>query len=217
MSAISNDAIPLRDAPARFLADDWAKLVDLSGSEAKALEAFTCPEPGMIGYYRLEMLRTLDLSAGERAIREREAAAVELAEALRVRIKDMLTSGHLIGTGFFSGTGQRQNAPPEIWPDLELNFERGEAEGKIGLYTHVVVSEPASAPDADELRARMVEWLARRRDEYGAEKKQALIDFARGTFSGAFRVQAFNAAFREVYGYKRGRPEASRKNEKTEF
>ncbi len=217
MSAIPNDVIPLRDAAMRFLADDWAKLVALTGSNTKAHETLIIPEPGITGFYRMVILQRLTLSAEDRANHEREATAVELAETLRVRINDMLTSGRLIGSGIFSGTGQHQNAPPEVWSDLALNFERGEAEGKIGLYMHVVVSEAASAPDADELRVRMVEWLARRRDEYDAEKKQALIDFAREEFGKAFRVQAFNAAFREVYGHKRGRPEASRKNEKAEF
>ena len=48
----ARDPIKLRDAPARFLKTDWLRLMELKGSDAKAVETLSHPDPGMLVYYR---------------------------------------------------------------------------------------------------------------------------------------------------------------------
>jgi predicted RNase H-like nuclease len=52
----ARDPIKLRDAPARFLKTDWLRLMELKGSDAKAVETLSHPDPGMLVYYRRQVI-----------------------------------------------------------------------------------------------------------------------------------------------------------------
>lgn len=196
------------DAPARFFADDWAELINLVGSAARALEILAQPEPNMIAFYRQQNLEQGSFSQSNRAGEETLDAAQKLADALRVAVKEGLISGDLNGEGIFSGTGEHQSIPTKIWPDLTLNFETAEASGKIGCYLHVVISEPASRVDR---KSQFVDWLKKRFSRVGPELKKELDHAARAEFGEAHQVRPFNNAYSEVYQHERGRPKQSKK------
>ena len=50
----ARDPIKLRDAPARLLKTDWLRLME--GSDAKAIETLSHPDPGMLVYYRRQVV-----------------------------------------------------------------------------------------------------------------------------------------------------------------
>jgi len=125
-----------------------------------------------------------------------------------VSVEEGLISGRLNGEGIFSGTGQHQSIPTKIWPELILNFETGEAKGKIGCYFHVLISEPAARVD---LQSRIVRWLKKRLLGVGPELKKELDHAARAEFGETHQVRAFNDAYSEVYQHERGRPKQSKK------
>ena len=208
MNVRSKHEVALRDAPARFFADDWAELVKFAGSAAGAQEILAQPEPGIIGFYRQQNLERGYFPSAERAEQENLVAAQTLAEALREAVKEDLIAGCLNGEGIFSGTGQHQSIPTIIWPDLTLNFETGEASGKIGCYSYLVISEPAARVDR---KSQIVDWLKKRLLGIGPELKKELDYAARAEFGEAHQVRAFNDAYSEVYQHERGRPKQSRK------
>jgi len=92
------DAINLRDAPGRFLSDDWLRLVQLKGSESGAIEALA-PEPGLIGYLRGELIAEGEGSAEVQAAEE----ASKLAQKMITNLQALGASGQIIGKGIYSG------------------------------------------------------------------------------------------------------------------
>jgi hypothetical protein len=215
-SPFSRRQVPLREAPVRFLASEWARLVELTGSEAGALEILTNPTPGMLSNYRQEAIEHGSGSPEDKAKWKKGAEIDQLAKATTAELKAMLASGQLVGFGIFSLTDRPQKASSKIWMGLHLDFQNSKAtapEGK-GSYSDVTIGKGASPRASDELVASISAWLTKRLTENGSEKRVALMEHARTKYDARFRITAFDQAFREVYGHKRGRPTGSTNNQK---
>lgn len=199
--------IKLVDAPARFLGGDLARLVELTGSGAKALEALSDPDPGILVLLRREIIA--EGRGGSQAQREEEIYAQ--VEKMIADFKKLGAEQRIAASGICSATGLRQVIPPELWDGLKYDFVAGAARPPRGSrsgfsYTFIEIQETRSEADADDLLASLVEWLAQRRANAGVEPKKVLAEAAKAEFASAFRVRIFNEAYRQVYGRSRGRP-----------
>jgi hypothetical protein len=99
------DAINLRDAPRRFLSDDWLRLVELMGSESRAIEALSRPEPPMFVVYRRDLMQGGGGSAEVRAAEEE----AELLQKMIADLRALAASGQIIVEGSIWG---RASAKP---------------------------------------------------------------------------------------------------------
>ena len=115
----TRDPIKLRDAPARFLNTDWLRLMDLKGSDAKAVETLSHPDPGMLAHYRRQVIAAG--RGGQEALAAEDIYA--LVEKMIASFREIGASGQIIGHGIYPWTGLRQPIPPEFWPDLKFDFE----------------------------------------------------------------------------------------------
>src|SRR5208283_2252100 len=97
----------------------------------------------------------------------------------------------------------------EVWKDLGVDFESDRVSSDWGCYNCVKVR--AAAACYDDFHARLVAWLKERRSEQGREPRKILAAVAKTQFGGAYRVRAFNHAYRDAYGRARGRPPATKK------
>jgi hypothetical protein len=145
----ANASISLRDAPARFLTVDWGKLVELTGSETKALDALSNQEPAIIAFYRRGTIEE-GRATGEG---RKEEEAYLLAEKMRADCRSLFASTKLRGTGIFSGTGLSQDIPAEMWTDLALDFANSRAAGRSGNYEYVAITEAPRTNHRDDLHA----------------------------------------------------------------
>jgi len=202
--------IKLSEAPARFFADDWARLALLKGGEAKALEALDNPDPGILVFYRRQ-----NLEFGRGTPTHLAAATVEEeAYALVHRLHDGLctlgSEGRVSASGLFAGTGLRQAIPAELWALAKVGFGAGTVASN-GFVYHNVTVEPAATPvDVENVVAAMSAWLSRRRAERGDELKQILQHAVREEFGDGFTVRAFNISYGACYKRTRGRPEKTK-------
>jgi hypothetical protein len=198
--------IKLRDAPARFLKTDWLRLMDLKGSETNAIGALSHPDPGMLVYYRRQVI-----AAGRGG---REAQAEEyiyaLVEKMIASLRELGASGQIIGHGIY-WTALRQPIPPELWPDLKFDFEANKASNDKFSYSHVTIDQDDPAGHQGDVVARIVAWLTQHRPENSKAPKKMLAADARAEFGSDYTERAFNEAYRDVYQHRRGRPRGSEK------
>jgi hypothetical protein len=100
---ITRDPIKLQDAPARFFNTDWLRLMEL-GSGAKAVETLSHPDPGMLVYYRRQVIAAG--RGGPEALAAEDIYA--LAEKMIASFRELGASCQIIGDGIYSWTGLRQ-------------------------------------------------------------------------------------------------------------
>ena len=201
------EAVSLKDAPARFLNVDWDRLVELKGSESQAIEALSKPDPAALVHIRREVIARGRDGAKARA----EEVIFLLVEKMIADFRALATSGQIAGAGIFSGTGLRQVIPPELWSGLRLDFNSGAANGAGFSYSFIQIEETRPGSHADEPVATLVAWLRRRQSDNGVESKKKLEAAAQKEFADAFRVRAFNDAYKQVYERPRGRPRGTEK------
>jgi hypothetical protein len=205
----ARDPIKLRDTPARFLKTDWLRLMVLKGSDAKAVETLSHPDPGMLVCCRHELI------AAGRGGPEAQAQAQEdiyaLVEKMIASFQELGASGQIIGLGIYSWTGLRQPIPPEFWPDLKFDFEANKASNDKFSYSHVTIDQDDPAGSQGDFVARIVAWLTQHRPENGKAAKKMLAADARAEFGGGYTERAFNEAYKAVYQRRRGRPGGSGK------
>ncbi len=204
-SGTENKTVRLVDAPARFLdADDLARLVELTGSGAKALEALSHPDPAM-----LVAIRRMLIAEG------RGDAWARLEEEIYAQVEKMISAFKTLGAesrivafGICSATALRQAIPRELWEGLAFDFQAGTARpinGSVLTYTFIEIEE-IGPETADDRVARFVSWLERRVVKQGVEVKKVLEQAAKAEFAAAFRVRIFNEAYKKGYGHSRSRP-----------
>jgi hypothetical protein len=180
MSSPRFEKIDLRDAAARFLTDDWARLVALAGSEEKALEALSWRNDGIIAFTRRAAMKAGNLSPEREAEEKREEAIYLAKEAIKEKFAAMLKSGLLMSSGIFSGTMLLQNVPSELSEKLTFDFPNNKAfipalgASPERSFIAVQIWEPVSNAASDKRHGEMVAWLTKRRAESGREKKEAL-------------------------------------------
>ena len=209
----STDAavVPLRQAPSRFVADAWSRLVSLTGNEAEAVEALNRPDPGFITYYRRQALSFGVMSAIQRQKAQTDEEIWQLTQEILDSLRNLGLHGRFLSTGLFIGTGLRQDIPPELWANATFEFGSGRlVSGKFEYHT-VTLRETETSLAEDDLENAIREWLVDRRVRRGDEKKSPLQAAARDAFGDGFTVRVFNAAYSAVYERKRGRPEKRNK------
>jgi hypothetical protein len=197
--------VALRQAPARFLAEAWSRLVALKGGEAEAIEALDHPDPAFLVFIRRD-----NLSRGRRSIEDQQQGrkdeeAYGLTAKIKVDLRSLGAERRFLGTGLYVGTGLRQDIPSELWESAEFDFTSGRITSGKFEYDAVTLREPEGSPA--DLDKTIRDWLSDRRLQLGDEKKTVLRDAARKAFGDTFTVRAFNAAYSAVYERKRGRPE----------
>jgi hypothetical protein len=177
----------------------------LKGSDAKAVETLSHPDPGMLVCCRHELI------AAGRGGPEAQAQAQEdiyaLVEKMIASFQELGASGQIIGLGIYSWTGLRQPIPPEFWPDLKFDFEANKASNDKFSYSHVTIDQDDPAGSQGDF----VAWLTQHRPENSKAAKKMLAADARAEFGGDYTERAFNEAYREVYQRRRGRPRGSEK------
>jgi len=201
------EAVSLKDAPARFLNVDWGRLVELKGSEAKAIETLSKPDPAALVHIRREVIA--DGQGGAKARAEEEIFS--LVEKMIADFRALATSGQIAGQGIHSGTGLRQIIPSELWSGLQFDFSGGAASGAGFSFSFVMIEEARPRSDANELVATLVAWLQQRQLESGVEPRKVLEGAAKKEFVSSFRAREFSEAYKRVYERSRGRPRRSEK------
>jgi hypothetical protein len=203
----ARDPIKLRDAPARFLKTDWLRLMDLKGSDAKAVETLSHPDPGMLACCRRELIAAG--RGGQEALAQEDIYA--LVEKMIASFQELGASGQIIGHGIYAWTGLRQPIPPEFWSGLRFDFEANKASNDKFSYSHVTIDQDNPAGSQGGMVPRIVAWLTQDRPENSKAPKKMLAADARAEFGGGYTERAFNEAYREVYQRRRGRPRCSEK------
>ena len=180
--------------------------MELKGSDAKAVETLSHPDPGMLAYCRRQVIAAG--RGGQEALAAEDIYA--LAEKMIASLQELGASGQIIGHGICSWTGLRQPIPPEFWPDLKFDFEANKASNKLS-YSHVTIDQDDSAGSQGDIVARIVAWLTQHQPENGKAPKTMLAADARAEFGGGYTERAFNEAYKQVYQRQRGRPRGSEK------
>jgi hypothetical protein len=203
----ARDPIKLRDAPARFLNTAWLRLMELKGSDAKAVETLSHPDPGMLVYYRRQVIAA---GRGDPEAQAQEVTSA-LVEKMIVSFRELGASCQIIGDGIYSWTGLRQPIPPEFWPNLRFDFEANKASNDKFSYSHVNIDQDGAAGPQGDIVARIVAWLTQHRPENSKAAKKVLAPNARAEFGSGYTERAFNEAYKAVYQRRRGRPRGSEK------
>ena len=181
--------------------------MELKGSDAKAVETLSHPDPGMLVYYRRQVIAAG--RGGPEALAAEDIYA--LAEKMIASFRELGASGQIIGDGIYSWTGLRQPIPPEFWPDLKFDFEANKASNDKFSYSHVTIDQDDPAGSQGDIVARIVAWLTQPRPENSKAPKKMLAADARAEFGGGYTERAFNDAYKAVYQRRRGRPMCSEK------
>lgn len=201
------DPIKLRDAPGRFLKTDWLCLVESKGSEAKAIEALSHPNPAVRVYIRRQMIA--DGRGGPETRAEEDIYL--LIETMIASFRQLGASGRLIAQGISSLTGLHQPIPSELWSNLKFDFEADKASNNEFSYSHVTINQNDPADSQEDVVARIIAWLTQHRPEKGKTPKKTLAAGARAEFGDDYKERAFNEAYSRVYQHRRGRPRGSEK------
>lgn len=202
-----DDAICLRGAPEYFLKSEWTELVTVAGSVAKALEALSHPEPGIIVFARREVIKggkggMQSFFHEQRYLSTRQITA---------DFQKLAATGEIIAKGIYAGTGLHQDIPPELWPDMAIDFEKGTISSGPYSYSHVTVRRNSPTGFREDIIPNIVAWLESQRSQVDEEPKKVLAAAAREQFKGTYTERAFNTAYSRVYGRPRGRPRSQNK------
>jgi hypothetical protein len=198
----------LEEAPEHFFDQDgWSEFVSGCGSRQPALRQISHPEDSSFVAARQKAAEQLT-PVGARA-RELERIA-QLGQRLVADFLARLISGKLTATGMAPPSPERIGIPAELWPKLVPNFEAGTAEGSRYFFTHICITDACDvAPTEVGVVKRIAAWLTNRLEQHGDELKKTLLHAAREEFAEEFTNRAFDAAYREIYRRKRGRPRRS--------
>jgi len=157
--------------------------MDLKGSDAKAVETLSHPGPGMLAYYRRQVIAAG--RGGQEARAQEDISA--LAEKMIASFRELGASGQIIGHGIYSWAGLRQPIPLELWPDLRFDFEANNASDD---------DQDGPAGSQGDIVARIVAWLTQHRPENGKAPKKMLAADARAEFGSGYTERAFNEAYK---------------------
>jgi hypothetical protein len=198
------DSIKLSEAPALYFADAWLRLVSLKDGEEKALEALDHPDPPIIVDYRRRFLEANRDDPERRRAGLAQEEAYALITGLISNLRNLGAEARIIACGLYEGTGQRQEVPPELWPEAKLEFGACKLSSRTFVYNYVTVKRPAEP--VETITKKMYARLVERCDQGGDEKKKVLQAAMAEEFGKEFTTRAFNDAYRACYGRSRGRP-----------
>jgi hypothetical protein len=197
--------VPLEEAPEHFFDQhEWREFVSGCGSRQDALRRISYRENSSLVVLRRRVAEQPTV-VGAKA-REHEKIA-HLGQRLVAGFLARVISGELVSTGMSPPSPARIQIPDELWLKLVPNFENGTAEGSRYFLTHIRIEAPSQVALTEPgMVKRIGAWLANRRAQRGNEMKKTLLHAARDEFAGDFTSRAFDAAYRDIYRRKRGRP-----------
>jgi len=197
--------IPLAAVPEHFFGQDkWNEVVFILGSREKALHRISHPDHVTVVHMRRRVAQ--EQSAAGAKAREEERIC-DLIQSCTQEFGALLLNGQYVATGFQPPSIERVTIPPELWRDLTLFFEDGIGRGCGYTFTHIRIAKVPDIPrQGSDVSGRLVAWLIERRARHGSELKKTLVEVAHREFGDEFTVRGFDAAYRQVYRRRRGRP-----------
>jgi hypothetical protein len=196
--------IPLAVPEHFFDQDKWNEVVSSLGSREKALHRISHPDHVTVVHMRRQVAQQQS-AAGAKA-REEEKIC-DLIQSCTQEFSALLLNGQYVATGFQPPSIERLTIPRELWRDLTLDFEDGIGRGCGYAFTHIRIAKVTDIPrQGSKMSGRLTAWLSERRARHGSELKKTLVEVVRREFGDEFTVRAFDAAYRQVYRRKRGRP-----------
>jgi hypothetical protein len=184
--------IALAAVPEHFFdLNKWNELVSSLGSPENALRRISNPDHAALVFIRRQVEETIYL----------------LGQSLVEDFRAQLISGNCVATGLQPPSIERVTIPPELHRDLYYNFEDGVAKGGGYFFSHIrIVKTPGIEHQKSDASTSIASWLVARRAQQGEELKKTLVGAAYREFGDECTTRAFDAAYRRVYGRKRGRP-----------
>jgi len=200
-----NHGIALAAVPEHlFDQDKWNELVSSLGSREKALHRISHPDPAALVYMRRQVAQQQSV-AGAKAREEERICS--LIQNFTQEFGALLLNGQYVATGFQPPSIERVTIPPELWRDLTLDFEDGIGRGYGYIFTHIRIAKITGiSRQGFDVSARLAAWLIERRARQGSELRKTLVEVAYREFGDEFTIRVFDAAYRQVYGRRRGRP-----------
>jgi hypothetical protein len=197
--------IALAAVPEHFFdLNKWNELVSSLGGPENALRRISNPDPAALVLIRRQVGQQQS-AAGARA--REEETIYRLGQSLVEDFRAQLISGNCVATGLQPPSIERVTIPPELHRDLYYNFEDGIAKGGGYIFSHIrIVKTPGIEHQKSDVLTSIASWLVARRAQQGEELKKTLLGAAHREFGDECTTRAFDAAYRRVYGRKRGRP-----------
>jgi hypothetical protein len=197
--------IPLAAVPEHFFDQDkWNEVVSSLGSREEALRRISHPDHVTVVHMRRQVAQQQS-AAGAKA-REEERIC-DLIQSVTQEFGALLLNGQYVATGFQPPSIERVKIPLELWRDLTLDFERGIGRGYGYTFTHIRIVKVTDIPrQGSDVSGRLAAWLIERRARQGSELKKTLVEVAYREFGDEFTIRGFDAAYRQVYRRRRGRP-----------
>ena len=196
----------LPEAISHLFSKEWARLVELRGGEAKALEAMDRPDPAFLVFYRQEMLSIAkpDSELKMKALRDEEADG--LVTSILAELRRLGAIGRIVASGILANSCERQTIPTEFWEQANVRINTGLLISGAFECHHVRLALGANGATEEDQVAKVAAWLKRRRAEKGDEPKKVLGKVAEGEFGPRLTTREFNSAYSQCYGRVRGRP-----------
>jgi hypothetical protein len=194
---------PLSRAPEIFFDEQlWQIFVSYFETPEIALERIGYP-PDLTGYHREHYETRFSLSKeGWQEIEEACAVGRDLLRGLQGKF----LSDELIATGVPRGRSRptRERIPTSEWKKLWPNFAGNWAMSTTGSYDDIQLSWHPKDTKV-ELRERC-ELLLLTRKEQGESRRKVLVQEAAEHLGEPLPTRIFDAAYKKVFGKRRGRP-----------
>jgi hypothetical protein len=198
---------PLSRAPELFFDEQlWQIFISYFETPEIALERIGFP-PNLTGYHHEYYETRSDLSA-EIWQEIEEASAV--GRALLLSLQSKFLSEELTATGVPRGFSRpsRKPVPTSEWRRLWPNFVGNWAMSTTGSYDDIQLSWHPKDRKV-ELRERC-ELLLLKRKEEGESRRKVLFQEAAEHLGEPLPIRIFDAAYKAVFGKRRGRPRLSK-------
>ena len=138
--------VRLREAPARYFPDAWAKLVELTKGETQALHALDHPDPGFLAHYRRSS-RSTDPQHKEEKI-------YELVQKIISNLCMLGAERTFLASGIYAQTGLHQDIPSGLWAATNAKIEFTTDQVALGEYKQALLGAAREAfGDACTVRA----------------------------------------------------------------
>jgi hypothetical protein len=179
-----SEFIALSDTPSQFLdPKKWAELQSFANNNLIALTYINAPYPGECE------------GPFERALRRYQVGRALLEECRR-----LLLQGKLIATRR-TASGKQITIPADAWINLWPLFATGRANGPGVIFEQIEIY----AKNTYKLERDCIGWLTSH-PEVATQKKASVYFEARLALGKKLSHAIFNAAYKQVFTRKRGRP-----------
>lgn len=197
-------SFPLSEAPSRFLdAKKWAELRSFANNDLIALTYINAPYPDENNPH--------SFFCGHEGSFEEALRCYELGREIVENTRSQFVQRKLIAVGNAPDGGRKMIAPL-AWTNLWPIFATNRARGRNNQYTEVSVYEAPPLESSDEkILLDCIAWLRVKSPEMIGRKKKTLIFQARKQLGGPLTEVIFSAAYKSVFGLKRGRRRISKK------